>query len=117
MPLFLKTPGLAAGQFRPISLCLVEKNKRALNIGSDKRTWRGDGPIDVAFRGEMYDRARLMLPQQGADKLFIADVPSNEQIARVFIQRRKVGRVSGICQQIKIDNPASNSLNPAQDEV
>ena len=54
----------------------------------------------MAFRREVNDRPRLMLGEQLAHKLCVADVAMRQFVARVGIQSGKISRIPGVRQQI-----------------
>jgi hypothetical protein len=58
-----------------------------------------------------------MLPQQGTNKVSVADVAADKKIARISIERRQVGWISRISQQIQVNDFRARSPHPAQNEV
>jgi hypothetical protein len=52
----------------------------------------------------MDDGARLMVVQERANQVGVADVAADKLVAKVRVERGKVGRVAGVGQQVKIDD-------------
>jgi hypothetical protein len=102
---------------RPVDLCLLQKNKRALNVGADERLGRGDGAVHMAFRRKVNNGPGLMLAQQRTYKFRVAYVAAGEQITRIPLQRRQIGWVARIGQKVQVDDGRSRGPDPAQDKI
>ena len=71
----------------------------------------------MAFGGKVNNGSGLMLAQQCTHQLCIADIAAPEQVTRVPFERREIGGIARIGQQVQIDDRRTGSLNPAQNEI
>ena len=71
----------------------------------------------MALGGKMNDGAGLMLAQQRAHQLRVADIAAHQQVARVPFERGQIGGIARIGQQVEIHHRRTGGLNPTQNEI
>ncbi len=77
-----------------------------------------NGPVDVRFRGEMYDRVDSLLPQQPLDEPRVADVSLHESQLRALLDVLEIGEIAGVSQRIEHDEALARvGLQPVVHEV
>ena len=95
---------------RPVGARFLEQGERAHHVGLHEISGTVDRAVHVALRGEIDDRDRLVLLQQPADQLAIADVAAHEEMARVSLQAGEVLRIAGVGQLVEIDDASRSRL-------
>jgi hypothetical protein len=78
--------------------------KDTFDIGLDKRPWGLDGPVHVAFRGEVDHKARFKLEQKTMDERFIANIALNEVVPSVLAKMGKTRCIACISKKIQVDD-------------
>src|SRR6266516_2609832 len=106
-----------ARQLRPISANRLEQIERAHDIGLDEIAGTMNRPIHVRFRGEVDDRARVVLREHPAYQLAIADVALYEHMAGIVLQRSQVRQVTGVGELVEIDDMLVRLSEPGMDKI
>src|ERR1700735_242580 len=79
---------------------------RADHIGSDEIVGTQNGSIDVRFRGKVHQGVDLVLSEQPAHFILVADIASDKQIARVVCNVQKTVNITRIGQGVEAHPPA-----------
>src|SRR5437868_4589436 len=95
---------VVATQRGPILARFFEQRKRAHHIGANEFVRAVNGTIDMAFGGEMNDRARTMAFECVADQFAIENVALLEGIPRMTLERLEVLQIACVCQLVEIQN-------------
>ena len=101
----------------PIMARGLEQPKCSFNVGADKFLSIVDGAVNVALRCKMDDRRRLMELQQIAYQVRIINISARKYVTTVVAKLSQIGRVPGVCELIKVDNPRTFLREPMQYEV
>jgi len=101
----------------PVAAGLLEEDEGSVDVGADEGLRGRDGAVDVAFGGEVDDGAGTMGAEKRGDELGVADVSADEAVARVQFERREVGGISGVGEQIEIDDDGGRGLDRGENEV
>src|SRR5690606_26013673 len=101
-----ETEGLARRPLQrpPVVARGLEQRQGADHVGLHERARPVDGPVDVALGGEVQDRVRAMLAQQGVHQRAIADVAMDEDMVVVPLQRRQGVEVAGVGERVEVDH-------------
>jgi len=71
----------------------------------------------VAFRREVHDRSWLVLAEQVADSVAVADIGAGEDVARIALELSQVCEVARIGQLVDVDQRLGLFGAPLQHEV
>ena len=94
-----------------------EQLEGADDVGLDEFAGAVDRAVDVRFGGEIDDGARLVLGEQAADKVKVADVALDEGVARVTVQANEVLAVAGVGELVEGDDGLVGLSQPVEDEI
>ena len=84
------------GQRAPIGERLLQKHKRADDVGLHELGGSVDRAIDVAFRRQMQDHVRLEIVECFAHCRRVGDICANKLKAWMILDRRKRIEIAGI---------------------
>src|SRR4051812_15662342 len=87
-----------------VSAGLLEERPRAHHIRLHEFRRTLDRAVDVALRGEMHDGARLVLLQESAHEVAIADVAAHESMAGIAFHLAEILQAAGISELVERDN-------------
>jgi hypothetical protein len=76
-----------------------------------------DGSIDVALCRKMDDGARLVLCDQGVDKMTVADIAVSKDMAGIVCQRGQVFKVASVSELIEIDDRLITLGKPVENKI
>ena len=107
--LALQAVVVGAGAFQQV--------KGADDIGLDKVFRAVDGAVHMAFGGKVEDGAWLVLGQQTADQLGIADIALHEEVARVVLHCGQSFEVAGVGQLVQVEDGLVVLRQPVENEV
>ena len=107
--LALQAVVVGAGAFQQV--------KGADDIGLDEVFRAVDGAVHMAFSGKVEDGARLVLGQQTADQLRIADIALHEEVARVVLHCGQGFKVAGVGQLVQVEDGLVVLRQPVENEV
>src|SRR5439155_6841879 len=80
----------------------LEKAEGAHYVGLHEGGRAGDRAVDMALSGEVNDGARLVLRQELAHQLAVADVALDERVAPVLAQGIEVAQVSRVGKLVEV---------------
>ena len=98
-----------AGEAVPVGAHGFEQAEGADDVGLDEVFRAVDAAVNVRFGGKIDDGAGLMLGKQLGDKVEVADVALDEEVARVAAQRCEVLEVAGVGQRVEVDDGLSRN--------
>jgi len=87
------------------------------DVGLDKGLRPGNGAVYVAFGGEVDERARAVLRQQGGDGGGVAHVGVHEGVARVVAHAVQVVQIAGVGEFVDVEHRLVARGEPVQHEV
>src|SRR4029077_5407495 len=96
-------------QLIPIVACLFQQTERAVYVGANELLGPVNGTIHVAFRREVNDGARLVIPEQFTHEFPVGDVSMNKPVAPVRQDRLEVADVPGIGEVVQINHGSTFS--------
>jgi hypothetical protein len=94
-----------------------EQAEGADDVGLDEVFRAMDAAVDVRFGGEINDGARLVLGEQPGDKIEIADVALDEEVARVAAQGCEVLEIAGVGEHVEDEDGFIGLGQRVEDEV
>jgi hypothetical protein len=65
----------------------------------------------------MHNGSRRMLAQEGANESRVADVAAHQEMPVLALQRIEIFWITGIRQQVQVNQPRFGRLQKGQDEV
>ena len=88
----------------PILFGRLEQAERSHDVGTCESERVFDAPVHVAFGGQMDDAVHMVLPDEFAHLVEIANVRFDESIVRPVFDVFQIGQVSGVGQLVQVDN-------------
>ena len=101
---------------RFVANCLKQR-QRADHIGLHERGRAIDGPVHMAFGGEVDHCLGLILSQQFRDQGAVADVAMHEHMARVGVDGCQRVAIACVGQQVEVDDADIATRHCFQDEI
>src|SRR5882672_8732751 len=95
----------------------LEQGEGAEDIGLNELSGPVNGTIDVAFRGEVNDGARRVSFEEAPHQLPIADIPVDEHVRRVVLERLEIRRVARVGELVQVDDRVRPLREPIQDKI
>ncbi len=108
---------LITGQGLPVLADGFEQAEGADHVGLDEVFRAVDGAVHMRFGREIQDGPRPVLGQQPGEQLPVADVPLDEQVARIALQRREVLQIACVGELVEVDEGLIAAGQPVEDEV
>lgn len=108
---------LSFWQVVPVTTHRFEQVKGADDVGLDKFTRAMDGAIDVAFSGEVDDGTRFGIGQQVGNQATVTDAATNELVTWIAFEFFKVLEVTGVGEQVEVNDGLVTLLEPVEDKV
>ena len=88
----------------PILFGCLEQAERSHDIGACESERVFDTAVHVAFGSQMDNAVHMVLPEEFAHLVEIANVRFDESVIRLVFDVFQVGQVSGVGQLVQIDN-------------
>lgn len=104
-------------QIIPVATHGFEQVKGAYDVGLNKHTRPVNRTIHMAFGGEIDDGTWFGVGQQVGDEIAITDVAVDELVTRIAIKLLEVLEVTGVGQQVEVNDGFVTLLEPVEDEV
>ncbi len=82
----------------------LQQDHGAEDIGLDEGRRPVDRAVDVAFRGEVIDGARMMIGEDRAHRRAVADIRLDEDMPAALGNRRKIVEIAGIGELVDGDD-------------
>ncbi len=71
----------------------------------------------MAFSSEVHYGLRLVLSEQPAHELAVADITSYKDMSRITVQTPQVIEITGIRELVQVDNASSGTRYPIQNKI
>lgn len=97
--------GWGLGASQPELTCGFEQREGTEDIGLDKVSWALNAAINVRLGGKMDHSVNLLIGKQLLKQRLITDIGMHETVIGVILNILKVGRVTGVGQFVKVDDP------------
>ncbi len=101
----------------PVLARFLEEREGADHVGLNELRRPDYRTVDVAFRREIDDSAGLVLPQQPAHRLAVADIGAHENVTRLVPEARQAGKIARVGELVDIDDRICFCREPLQDEI
>src|SRR5712672_3388240 len=95
----------------------LEQGEGAEDIGLNELGGPVNGTIDVALSGEVNDGARRVSFEEAPDQLPVADIPVDEHVRRIVLERQEICRVARVGELVHVDDRVRTLREPVQDEI
>ena len=82
----------------------AKQDAGAHHIGADKGVRINNGPVNVALRGEVHHRVRLIFRKNLPQQLFVTDIAVDKHVVRIALDILQIHQVAGIGELIEINN-------------
>ena len=90
----------------------VQHRQRAQHVGADEQGGILDAPVHMALGREMDHPVDVVLPEQPADRLRIADIRLHKGVVVPLLHISQVFQISRVCQLVHIDDPDRAAILP-----
>ncbi len=92
------------GQGAVVGQRLMQQAEGSDDVGEDELFGAGDGAVDVALGGKVYQGIGLVGPQQRLDEGGVFDAALHEDVSGVILDRGKIAEIAGVGELVEVDD-------------